>query len=182
MAAALQICLTWFCIMIYVPVFMRAVEQIRRGEVVLPGQGLQWRTARRYTGASVWAYALGQAFSAIIMISGTISAFLRDDLLFFILTVVVAWLVGQTGLWLADQLGYEELPSPQAEALNLLNRAFTTIRFNIYTPESRERSPGERPSGERPPDVTETEGDSEDAEYRFIDTPSDDENPPSKPE
>ena len=170
MTAALQICLTWFCIFIYAPVLMRAVEQIRRGEVILRGQGLQWRTARRYTGASVWAYALGQALSAIIMIIGTISAFLRDDLLFFILTLVVAWLVGQSGLWLADQLGYEELPDPQAEALNLLNRFVTTIRFNVYAPKSDAGQTGD------------TEDDTGDAEYRFIDTPSDDDNPPSEPE
>jgi hypothetical protein len=171
MTAAVQICLTWFCIFIYAPVFMRAVQQIRSGEVILHGQGLQWRTARRYTGASVWAYGLGQALSAIIMISGTISAFLRDDFLFFVLTIAVAWLVGQSGLWLADQLGYEELANPQAEAIDFLNRVVSTIRVNVNRPEP---GPGER-------QLNEADDGMEDAEYRFV-KPSDDEDLPSEPD
>lgn len=126
MTLAIQFCLTGLCLVVYLPVIVNAVQQISRGEVILHGRSLFRNTSRRYTGTSVWAYAGGQALSALILITGGLSAVQRDDLGFLFLTLIVSLLVGVAGLQLADRIGYEELADPHEEAISLLRQILSS--------------------------------------------------------
>jgi hypothetical protein len=169
MTQAIQFCLTGLCLVIYVPIFVNAVQQIARGEVVLHGRSIFRGSSRRYTGASVWAYAGGRALSSLILITGGLSAVQRDDLGFLILTLLVSWFIGLASVQLADRIGYEELADPHAEAMNLLHQMLSTTT-RIWNQEAANDYTGEK---DRPNFITFGDNLSEDIHLFQDDEPGD---------
>jgi hypothetical protein len=101
----LEICLTAVCFMIYVPVISNAIRQIQRGQVVLSF----YKPPRRYTGASLLVYSGAQAAAAVLVLMGMLTVVSGSGANAFLVLFIASWLVGFGGLWLANQVGYDEV-------------------------------------------------------------------------